>query len=69
MPYIKKYRCNDPRNNRRNAMQEGEPALSAGELNYQIFYFIKHNYNPLISQLDGKAFIEFKIKCFIGYFF
>lgn len=37
MPYIK---SND---GRREALQNGEPALLAGELNYQIFYFIKHN--------------------------
>ena len=36
MPYIK---AND---GRREALRNGEPALSAGELNYQIFYYIKH---------------------------
>lgn len=38
MPYIKSD------NNRREKLQKGEPALVAGELNYQIFYYIKHNY-------------------------
>jgi hypothetical protein len=37
MPYIK---ADD---NRREALRNGEPALSAGELNYQMFYHIKHN--------------------------
>ena len=36
MPYISK---ND---SRREALRKGEPALNAGELNYQIFYYIKH---------------------------
>lgn len=38
MPYIK---AND---GRREALRKGEPALTAGELNYQIFYYVKHNY-------------------------
>jgi len=36
MPYIK---ADD---GRREALRNGEPALTAGELNYQIFYLIKH---------------------------
>jgi len=36
MPYIK---ADD---GRREALRNGEPALTAGELNYQIFYYIKH---------------------------
>jgi hypothetical protein len=36
MPYIK---SND---SRREALRNKEPALTAGELNYQIFYSIKH---------------------------
>ena len=36
MPYIK---ADD---NRRETLRNGEPALMAGELNYQIFYYIKH---------------------------
>lgn len=36
MPYIKK------EFNRREELQKGEPALNAGELNYQIFYYFKH---------------------------
>ena len=37
MPYISK---ND---DRREKLRNGEPALTAGELNYQIFYYVKHN--------------------------
>lgn len=37
MPYIKKT------DDRRISLQLGETALSAGELNYQIFYYVKHN--------------------------
>ena len=35
MPYIKKG------DGRREALQKGELALNAGELNYQIFYYVK----------------------------
>ena len=38
MPYIK---AND---GRRKALRNFDTALSAGELNYQIFYYIKHFY-------------------------
>jgi hypothetical protein len=37
MPYIK---ADD---GRRQALREGDTALVAGELNYQIFYYVKHN--------------------------
>ena len=36
MPYI------NANNGRREALRNGEPALIAGELNYQIFYYVKH---------------------------
>ena len=36
MPYIKKD------NDRREKLRKGTPALNAGELNYQIFYYVKH---------------------------
>ena len=36
MPYI------NSQDGRRQALRNGEPAKSAGELNYQIFYHIKH---------------------------
>ncbi len=38
MPYINKD------DGRREALRNGDPALNAGELNYQIFYYIKHKY-------------------------
>ena len=37
MPYIKSD------GNRRKQLQDNDVALNAGELNYQIFYFIKHS--------------------------
>jgi len=37
MPYIKSG------DGRREALQKGEPAQTAGELNYQIFYYFKHH--------------------------
>ena len=37
MPYI------SAKDDRREKLRNGEPALLAGELNYQIFYYVKHN--------------------------
>ena len=37
MPYI------GSEGTRREELRNGEPALTAGELNYQIFYYVKHN--------------------------
>jgi len=54
MPYIKSG------DGRREALQRGEPALTAGELNYQIFYFIKH-YNNIPN-------LEYSIKIFVKEF-
>jgi hypothetical protein len=48
MPYIK---AND---GRREALRRGEPALTAGELNYQIFYHVKHG-----------GYSEYSIKNFV----
>jgi len=39
MPYIKSD------DDRREKLRAGEPALTAGELNYQIFYNVKHMIN------------------------
>ena len=36
MPYI------ENKSDRREKLRNGEPALTAGELNYQIFYYVKH---------------------------
>ncbi len=41
MPYIKS------KNGRREKLQKGNPAKNAGELNYQIFHFIKYNVRSL----------------------
>ena len=41
MPYI------SAKDDRRLKLRNGEPALSAGELNYQIFYYVKYENNPL----------------------
>lgn len=53
MPYISK---ND---DRREKLRNGEPALSAGELNYQIFYYVKHQstYNTDSIQKFVKQFL------------
>ena len=55
MPYIK---ADD---GRREALRKGEPALSAGELNYQIFYHVKHtNFDSDDTRLirDITGFVE-----------
>lgn len=57
MPYIK---ADD---GRREALRNGEPALSAGELNYQIFYYVKHNW--LRADFCRKT-IERFVKQFLG---
>ena len=48
--------------NRRKALRNGEPALTAGELNYQIFYYIKHNSSINLE----KSIIECFIDQFLG---
>jgi hypothetical protein len=55
MPYIKSG------DGRREALQRGEPALTAGELNYQIFYYVKHKMSqgfPVPEQSIVRCFIE-----------
>jgi hypothetical protein len=47
LPYIKSG------NGRREALQRGEPALTAGELNYQIFYYVKHYKYRTLSELNS----------------
>jgi hypothetical protein len=54
MPYIKSD------NDRRQKLQEGDIAQNAGELNFQIFYFVKH-YNILCTWQ-----IEKYVKNFLG---
>ncbi len=38
-------------------MQKGEPALTAGELNYQIFYYVKHTSDLGLLEVDIKSFV------------
>ena len=52
MPYIIKG------DGRREALQKGEPALNAGELNYQIFYYVKHKGILEIDKLIIKGFVD-----------
>jgi hypothetical protein len=56
MPYIKSD------DGRREALRNGEPALIAGELNYQIFYYVKNHWN-IIDEIDKK-----KVKSFVDMF-
>lgn len=55
MPYIKST------DGRREALQKGDTAKNAGELNYQIFYYIKHHQDSTDIQL-----IEEYVKNFVG---
>ena len=53
MPYIKSG------DGRREALRNGEPALTAGELNYQIFYYYKHKYTySLCVVVNLRGFVE-----------
>ena len=45
MPYISK------NNDRRKKLRKGEPALLAGELNYQIFHYAKYHRKELYESL------------------
>lgn len=54
MPYIK---AND---GRREVLRDGASAFTAGELNYQMFYYIKHNETP------DQERIKFFINQFLG---
>ena len=51
MPYI------SAKDDRREKLRNGEPALLAGELNYQIFYYVKHN-NATFSTNEVRCFVE-----------
>jgi hypothetical protein len=53
MPYIKSD------DDRREKLRNGEPALLAGELNYQIFYYVKHNIVKSFKEFNIiKGFVE-----------
>ena len=53
MPYI------SAKDDRREKLRNREPALNAGELNYQIFYYIKHRYNEP-GELRRKTIKDFR---------
>ena len=61
MPYILKT------DKRREKLRNGEPALSAGELNYQIFYYVKHNLFALEDPTDYDIYYK-NIKKFVKQF-
>jgi len=66
MPYIKSD------DDRREKLRAGKPALTAGELNYQIFYYVKHNYIDNLCVNGGltdkiiKSRIEDYVNEFLG---
>jgi hypothetical protein len=60
MPYIKSD------NDRREKLRNGESALTAGELNYQIFYFVKHSSNLLNKNKIDERIIRDFIEQFLG---
>jgi hypothetical protein len=51
MPYIKS------NNDRRTKLQTGDIAQNAGELNYQIFYYIKHNEGEALNKMQVALFV------------
>jgi hypothetical protein len=57
MPYI------SAKDDRREKLRNGEPALTAGELNYQIFYYVKHQAPSLNSER-----VYYTIKSFVNDF-
>lgn len=58
MPYISK------KDGRRKALREGDTALIAGELNYQIFHFVIHSVNA--GKLNREWIIRHFVTQFIG---
>jgi hypothetical protein len=60
IPYIKSD------DNRREKLRAGEPALTAGELNYQIFYYVKHNCQYILVQQKQLNIIRCFIEQFLG---
>ena len=61
MPYI------SAKDNRREKLRNGEPALLAGELNYQIFYYVKHNLSKVVEEEDYDLYCN-KIRTFVNNF-
>ena len=60
MPYIKSD------NDRREKLRNGEPALNAGELNYQIFYYVKHNPPIFLPDENTSKQIKIYVDNFLG---
>lgn len=56
MPYI------SAKDERRKLLRDGEPALTAGELNYQIFYYIKHYYDKDSTKVQKIIITDFIIQ-------
>jgi len=59
MPYISK------KDDRREKLRAGDTAQSAGELNYQIFYYIKHRHHRH-DVTNSKIFIKSMVDNFLG---
>jgi len=62
MPYI------ESKSDRRQKLQKGEPALTAGELNYQIFYYIKHQAKDSLATERVYYVIKNFVEQFLGKF-
>lgn len=57
MPYI------ESKSDRRIQLRDGAIAQTAGELNYQCFYYVKHNYN-----IDNLEELEVEIRRYVDKF-
>jgi len=60
MPYI------NSKDNRREALRNGERALNAGELNFQIFYHVKHMDWETLGEREAENIIKKFVKQFLG---
>jgi len=60
MPYINTY------DGRRAELRKGKEAQTAGELNYQIFYYVKHNKFTVTESLLGAGVIFNFVERFLG---
>ena len=60
MPYI------SAKDDRREKLRNGEPALTAGELNYQIFYYVKHHSQLAIERPSLRAVAKCLVEQFLG---
>jgi hypothetical protein len=54
MPYI------ESKTTRRKELREGAAAILAGELNYQIFHYLKHNYSKNhLYEINGQIYSNY----------